>query len=122
QTLIYQNPVKPGFYGILISDLSVMLQRLAHCILNRIQSIFPILNITVCQPVKLVLIFNNICSNMIIQVFLHPNFLSALFFSFYLIDCPESEKVAEKTNFNKRQINFLLARKQKRTYSLFSEK
>lgn len=60
---------------------------------------------------------------MIIQVFLHPNFLSALFFSFYLIDSPESEKVAEKTNFNKRQINFLLARKQKKdVLPLFREK
>ena len=97
KAFIYHNPVKPGSDGCPVFQLPVMLQCLAHRALHRVKSVLLILYIAEGQPVKFILIFNDIRHYLIIQILCHsshlPSVFSALFsfiflfvFLFYYID------------------------------------
>ena len=66
QALIYKNTVKPCFYGIFISDRLIVVQCLADSILDNIHGVLLVMDITVGQPVKFLLVADDIVHNSVI--------------------------------------------------------
>lgn len=75
------DPVKPRLECLFAFQLPVMLQRLTDRVLHRVQRILLILQIAECQPVKLILILDDIGYQLSVQLLLQP-FTSVSFRSF----------------------------------------